>query len=155
MKMRNRAEQNVICQIWRERHFREGQSGEAVHSAMQLPLLILLVAASTCTEAYVVTPQFCVSPSAVVRAQAPRGLRGSGIQGMGSEVPSSRQKRRSMLHYLTGSLSNTPEGSMDLGFSFSVAGLLFPYHLGAATALREEGMLVKGSPLAGEAWCTD
>ena len=37
----------------------------------------------------------------------------------------------------------------EIGFSFSVAGLLFPYHLGVASALREEGLLVDGSPLAG------
>lgn len=36
-----------------------------------------------------------------------------------------------------------------LGFSFSPAGLLFPYHLGVATRLREAGIIRPRTPLAG------
>lgn len=37
----------------------------------------------------------------------------------------------------------------DVGISFSVAGLLYPYHIGAAYGLKEEGILKEGTPLAG------
>ena len=39
--------------------------------------------------------------------------------------------------------------SYDRGFSFSVAGLLFPYHLGVADLLKEKQLIVQGTPLSG------
>jgi hypothetical protein len=39
--------------------------------------------------------------------------------------------------------------SYDKGFSFSVAGLLFPYHLGVADLLKEKQVIVQGTPLSG------
>jgi len=43
---------------------------------------------------------------------------------------------------------NTPT-EWERGFSFSVAGLLFPYHLGVASVLKEQGLLRRGTPLSG------
>ena len=37
----------------------------------------------------------------------------------------------------------------EVGFSFSVAGLLFPYHLGVAEELKKAGQIQAGTPLAG------
>ncbi len=36
-----------------------------------------------------------------------------------------------------------------MGFSFSVAGLLFPYHLGVADYLKEKKLIIQGTPLSG------
>jgi hypothetical protein len=36
-----------------------------------------------------------------------------------------------------------------MGFSFSVAGLLFPYHLGVADYLKEKQLITQGTPLSG------
>ena len=41
------------------------------------------------------------------------------------------------------------KSDLDIGFSFSVAGLLFPYHLGVADKLKESQLLVQGTPLSG------
>ena len=42
----------------------------------------------------------------------------------------------------------TPAFDSSVGYSFSVAGLLFPYHLGVAEELKREGLIVAGTPLA-------
>jgi hypothetical protein len=41
------------------------------------------------------------------------------------------------------------EAATELGFSFSVAGLVLPYHLGVVEELKAAGLLVPGTPLAG------
>jgi hypothetical protein len=44
---------------------------------------------------------------------------------------------------------NVAASNYAMGYSFSVAGLLFPYHLGVADYLKEKQLIVQGTPLSG------
>jgi hypothetical protein len=71
--------------------------------------------------------------------------------GLPALLPSSRAQfsRPAAVRAPGGGGSGGAGAARELGFSFSVAGLIFPYFLGVIAELKDAGILTEGTPLAG------
>lgn len=123
-------------------------------SRVRYTFALLLITLST-ARAFVVLPHVPRPLNVLVR----HGLSAGNIEVGGRDLHTCLRKPLTKLSAALDSHPSTVvsvektncEGSVtaDIGFSFSVAGLFFAYHLGVAEVLREKGLLHEQTPLAG------